>query len=245
VDDPDVRRLVGAYDPGFLESMLVPARAVDDGVAVAGVLETLSDAARRLASALLLGVGAGRPVPPRFREAIDDDGDELWRSAVLIPSSEPTRGATIDPRFHAARCRTNPALAGCPLLPELSRDTSGAPHPPAADARWDAVVVAAALASEPLRLTSAGVPRRDDERRLLSTLGGDDERWHLALEVARSVGLARPVGDRLEGWPETRARVIPSRSRCLRRGASRSRGTAPAPAGAGVGRARPPRGAPA
>jgi len=207
-DGASPRDLVDAYDADFRASMLVSPDDVGSLTALKAALAQVPPRSRALADALLIGVGAGLPVPERFREDIEEHGGPLWQAGVLLPRGRPTRGATIDPRYYAAFCKTNPALTRLRLLRDVVRHDDTPAHPPPTDATWDAVVVSARLEAEPPRLTQAGVLRKDDLRRLVSALGGDRERWVLALEVARVIGLARPAAGALHGFPESRPRAL-------------------------------------
>lgn len=220
----DIRALVEAYDPAFRETMRVSAEEAGALGAVRAALRALPAAAQALAEALLIGVGAGHPVPERFREELEEHGLPLWQAAVLLPRGTPTRGATIDPRFYSAFCRTNPALARMRLLDGVLRRDDTPAHPPPTDALWDAAVLAARLEAEPLRLTQAGVLRKDDQRRLFGALGGPPGRWALALEVARAVGLARPAAGSLHGFPESRPRPLVEPQALLDEGGRRRAG---------------------
>ena len=142
-DRAGARALVEAYDPDFRATMLVSLDAVGSAAAVKAALADVPPASRALADALLIGVGAGHPVPERFREEIEAHGAPLWKAAVLLPRGAPTRGATIDPLYYAAFCRTNPALSRLRLLRDVMRDDDAPSHPPPTDAVWDAAVVAA------------------------------------------------------------------------------------------------------
>jgi hypothetical protein len=188
--------------------MLVAPDQVESLSAIRSAMAELEPSARDLAMTLLLGVGAGESVPERFRVAIEERGEALWRAGVLLPRGTPTAGATIDPRFYAAFCRVNGALGRMRLLRELWEEDDAAAHPAPTDARWDAVVVAAKLEAEPARLTQAGILRRDDLRRLLDGLGGDPARWSLALDLARASGLVRPAAGGLHGFPESKPRPL-------------------------------------
>lgn len=208
MDRAAARALVEAYDPEFRATMLVAPEAVGSISALKAALAAVPPSSRALAEALLIGVGAGLPVPERFRGDIEAHGAPLWQAAVLLPRGTPTKGATIDPRYYAAFCVTNPALGRLRLLRDVMRDDDAEPHPPPTDALWDAAVVAARLEAEPPRLTQAGLLRKDDLRRLVAALGGQRERWLLALDVARAIGLARPAAGALHGFPESRPRPL-------------------------------------
>lgn len=202
-------RLVQTYDPSFRARMTVPLSDVGNPDALVAAMATLSPEASDLIETLLVGVGAGEAVPPRFQQAIDLDGEELWLAALLLPRAAPSPGATVDPRYHSASSRLNPALAGYRPLPELRTDRDFPAHPPPSDALWDAVVVAALLEASPAAVTRDGRMRRDTERRILRSLGEDEERWTLALAMARATGLVREAAGRLYGRPESAPRKLP------------------------------------
>lgn len=203
-----VERLIAAYDPAFRRTMTVPVEAVRDPEALARAIEVLEPEARDLADTLLIGVGAGEVVPQRLFRAVDASGEGLWRMAFLLPVAAPSPGATIDPRYYAAACRINPTLASLRPLPQLRADAELAAHAPASDAQWDAIVVAALLENQPAVVTQAGRLRKDVERRLLRSLGEDEDRWTLALDQARATGLVREAAGRLFGRPESGARRL-------------------------------------
>ena len=79
---------------------------------------------------------------------------------------------------------------------------------PPSDARWDAVVVAAWLSENPGQLTQDGTLRKDVERRIYTALGGDPDRWALALQIGRLSGLVRAAEGRLRGFPEAVPRSV-------------------------------------
>jgi hypothetical protein len=203
----EARRLAGAYEPDFRRSMLVAPEALLDADAVRAALDGLTPQPRLLAELLLATFGAGEQVPERLRFRIESHGDDLWRVGVLLPRSLPDRGATIDPRHYAAHCKINPCLAGIRPLAGLVDPSVRPAHQPPADARWDAIVVAAAVEVSPIPLNRDGGLRKDAERRLVEGLG-DAERFGLALTVARAQGLLRAAGDRLHGYPENSARPL-------------------------------------
>ncbi|MCB9795732.1 MAG: hypothetical protein H6741_23810 [Alphaproteobacteria bacterium] len=208
--DTSLLRLVRAYDASFRELMTATPEEVAEATSVLARARALPDAQRDLLDTLLLAVGAGQAVPERFRARVEAEGEPLWRGGFLLPQSAPSAGATIDPRYYAAACRLHPALRRRrpfrKALPRLPADTQ-ATFPPS-DARWDAVVVAAALEAAPPTLNKDGTPRRDQTRRLLDGLGEDRHRWGLALDLARATGLARPAAGRLYGFPEARPRAL-------------------------------------
>ena len=121
---------------------------------------------------------------------IEEHGGPLWQAGLLIPVVSPSPGVTIDPRHYAAMCRTNPHLDSyrsfAEDLPRLdSQETASLPP---ADARLDAVIVAALLERSPSKLNRDGKMRADVESRLLLTLGEDTFRWQLGLQLARCSG---------------------------------------------------------
>lgn len=200
--------LIAAYDRSFAAGMTIAPDAVDSPAALLAAAAALPDAARDLLETLVVGVGIGEGVPLRFRPRIEADGEALWRAALLLPRTAPSQGATIDPRFYAASCRLNPGLLGFVPLAEAQVGGDAPADLPPADARWDAVVVAAALEADPPRITRGAALRKDDVRGLLSRLGGDAARWELALGLAQATGLARVAGGALHGFPESRARPL-------------------------------------
>ncbi|MCB9795491.1 MAG: hypothetical protein H6741_22525 [Alphaproteobacteria bacterium] len=205
-----VLRLVRAYDASFRELMTAAPEEVADPLSCLKRARDLSPAQQDLLDTLLLAEGAGEAVDTRFRARLEAEGEALWRGGFLLPQSTPSAGATIDPRYYAAACRLNPGLRRRrPLGRDLPRpeSTPVAQFPPS-DGRWDAVVIAAALEAAPPSLNKDGSPRKDQTRRLLEGLGADLERWALALELAKALGLARPVGGRLYGFPEARPRAL-------------------------------------
>ncbi len=174
--------------------------------------EALPEEARDLLDTLLLAQNAGTPVAQRFRPQIESAGLALWATALLVPQVRPSRGVTVDPRHYAASCRTSPHLSDrVPFSTHLPRTESETPASlPPADARRDAIVMAALLDRNQPGLTKGGNLRADVEQRLFCSLGDDSHRWSLALQLAKSGGLARPVGDKLLGFPESPLRRIPN-----------------------------------
>ena len=174
--------------------------------------EDLPKEARDLLDTLLLSHDAGTPVAQRLRPRIDSAGEALWAAALLLPQVRPSKGVTVDPRHYAASCRTSPHLsARVPFAGLLKRTDSETPASlPPADARRDAIIMAALLDRTQPGLTKGGNLRADVEQRLYSSLGDDPHRWSLALQLAKTGGLARPVGDKLLGFPESPLRRIPN-----------------------------------
>lgn len=203
-----IERLIACYDPAFRRTMTVSADELRDAEALGAAIERLEPEARDLADTLLVGVGAGEVVPQRLFRLVDASGEPLWRMAFLLPVAAPSVGATIDPRYYAAACRINPALASLRPLPHTRTDAELAAHAPASDAQWDAIVVAALLENQPAVVTQQGRLRKDVERRLLRSLGEDEDRWTLALDQARATGLVREAAGRLFGRPESGARRL-------------------------------------
>lgn len=210
-----VRRLVEAYDPTFRGRMTVPPESVDDPVALAAAAEALPPAARDLLDLALLVGPAGDVLPERLRPLIEAAGEALWLAALLLPrTSVPSPGASLLPTHYAAACRLNPAVAGqrpallgrseVTVVPE---EAARATFPPS-DARWDATLVAAWIEANPVVLRDDGLVRRDVERRMFAALGGESERWALALRLARVLGLVRAEGGKLRGFPEANTRSL-------------------------------------
>ena len=200
--------LVAAYDQDFRAGMAVSAAAADDPAVLLAAVAALPAPARDLLETLFVGVGVGEGVPMRFRSRIEADGEALWAAALLLPRATPSPGATINPRYYAASCRLNPGLATFVPLAEAHVGGDAPAGLPPADARWDAVVVAAALEADPPRVTRGATLRKDDVRALLGRLGGDPQRWELALALAQATGLARIAGGALCGCPESRGRPL-------------------------------------
>lgn len=201
--------VVAAYAPAVRARMWLEPEAVEDAAQLRTAVGRLGPVSRDLLDALLLAAPLGQVLPERFRDEVDEDGEELLLAGLLVPRSAPAAGATIDPRYYTAVCRVNPALRGHVLAPDLARSAEGTASPPAHDARWDAVIVAAALEDEPPRLARSGALRKDDLARLCRRLGGGDPaRWELALAVAQATGLARPAGGMLHGFPESKPRPL-------------------------------------
>ena len=205
-----VERLIAAYEPAFRRTMLVAPEEAGSSEALARALAGLSEPARALAEGLLIGVGAGEVLLPRYVPVVDAHGEELWRMAFLLPRTAPSHGATIDPRHYAAGCRINPALTPLRPLSDLrAPDDAYAAHGPPSDALWDATVVAALLESNPAPIKTDGRVRKDVISRLLSRLGKDEDRWMLALSLGRATGLVREAAGRLYGRPESHPRRLP------------------------------------
>lgn len=214
----EAARVLEAYDPAFRERMGFDlAEALHPPAALLRAA-ALPHAARDLLDTLLLSCGPGATVEQRFWKRVDAVGGPLWLAGLLVPSTRPGRGAFIDPTFYAASCRVSPALAERRPFGEHLRGPPGSPTPvpPATNARWDSVVVAAALERGALPLGRDGQPRRDTWERLRAALGEDQpERWDLALRYARLAGLARPVDGRLVGFPESPHRPVSDPTRLL------------------------------
>ncbi len=206
----ELPRLLAAYTPSFRAEMQAGLSELQDAESVLARAALLPEPVRNLLDVLLLSGLPGEAVDPNHRARIDTEGLELWRGGFLLPRTLPSRGSTIDPRYYAASCRLHPALVARRPLAELLRAPAEEPRPswPPGDARSDAVVVSAAVEAGPPTLTQHGLPRKDQRERLLAQLGPDTERWELALRLARATGLARPVGGRLEGFPEARPRRL-------------------------------------
>ncbi len=204
-----VERLIAAYDPAFRRTMTIGPAQASDPEALARAMEGLPPVARDLAATLLVGTGAGEGVPARLFQAVEQHGEPLWRMAFLLPRATPSPGATIDPRYYAADCRINPALASVRPFPELLDGAEWPAHRSPSDALWDATVVAAMLESAPAALTRDGKVRKDVERRVLQSIGPDQARWSLALSLARVTGLVREAAGRLYGRPESFPRRVP------------------------------------
>ena len=151
-----------------------------------------------------LAVAPGDPVPERFRRDIEADGEDLWRLGALLPRVRASDGSTLDPRYYAGMCRLSGVFAGVPVWPELQEAHPYTAHPPPSHLRADAIIVASVLENAPLRLTQAGVVRRDDHRRFLATMGDDEPRWSLAWTGLGPQGLPRGRPD-LERLPRVQA----------------------------------------
>lgn len=208
MDNHTPEPVVAHYVEAFRASMWVAPRDLGSLGALQAAIERLDPVARDLLDTLRLAVGPGETVPERFRRDIESDGDDLWRAGLLFPRVTPSPGATIDPRYYGAMCRLNPALRSAPIWRELQDSTERVAHPPPSHVQADATIVAAALEASPLRLTQAGVVRKDDLRRFLSSMGPDTERWTLALGIARAAGLVRAAGPTLCGYPESKPRPV-------------------------------------
>jgi hypothetical protein len=205
---PVARRLLESYEPGFRATLTLPPERADDPDALLQAASTVPEPARALLELLSLVVPVGEALPERLRSTIDRDGRPLWSAALLLPRATASGGADIHPLRYAGACRLNPALrdTALPTVPVPAVEPT--PTFPPSDARWDAVVVAAALEAAPAGLTAEGTLRKDFERRLFSGLGPDLPRWALALRVARLSALVRPSGAQLLGYPEAVARRI-------------------------------------
>ncbi len=188
--------------------MWVEPSLVGQQDAVLSAAQKLDPVASDLLDCIRLAVAPGDPVPDRFRRDIESDGEDLWRLGALVPRVRPSEGGTLDPRYYAGMCRLNDVFAGVPLWPELQEAHPYTAHPPPSHLRADAIIVAAVLEMAPLRLTQAGVMRRDDHRRFLSSMGEDLGRWSLALAWAQAAGLVRSAGPVLSGYPESKPRPI-------------------------------------
>ncbi len=204
---PPAARVVGAYDPAFRASMSITASEAESPEALLRVATALPTAARLLLDQLLLVVPPGDPLPERLRDRIARDGLALWQGALLLPRVYGGTEGGIHPQHYAGSCRLNPAAAGIGLSRPLV-EADARPSFPPADARWDAVVVAAALEQGPGQLTQDGSLRRDVEKRLCTQWGADEARWALALRLARATGLARAAAGRLHGLPEAHPRPL-------------------------------------
>lgn len=202
------RRLVESYDPAFRASLVISTENADNTEALLAAAEALPPDASALLDLLIWVSQPGEVLPERLRPLIEREGLPLWRAALLLPRASQYSGADIHPIHYAGSCRLNIAIRGHRpvgwdlVTPEM------VPSFPPSDARWDAVVVAALLESGGGQLTMDGVLRKDVERRMFSSLGGDPARWGLALQVARLTGLARPAEGRLRGLPEAVARPL-------------------------------------
>lgn len=207
---PKIDHIVRCYTPTFREGMGTALNEVIDPAACLDRSHGLSETCRNLLDTLLLATNPGDQVPPRFRSMIEEHGGPLWQTALLIPMVSPSPGVTIDPRHYAGMCRTNPHLESYRSfsgdLPRLTGQQS--PSLPPADARLDAVIVAALLERTPPKLNRDGKMRSDVESRLLLSLGEDSFRWQLALQFARSGGLVRGVNNTLLGFPESPLRRL-------------------------------------
>lgn len=203
---PTARRIVDAYAADFRAGLRVRGADADDPAALARAANALPPQARDLLDLLLLTGAAGDSVPDRFRDAIERDGLALWQAALLLPRASSFGEASLHPLHYAGACRLNPAARE--LRPSWLVPATATPSFPPADARWDAVVVAALLENTPGQLTQDGSLRKDVERRLLGELGADEERWTLAIRLARLTGLLRPAGGRLHGFPQAMPRPL-------------------------------------
>jgi len=204
-----IERLIASYDPVFRRAMTVSPSEASNPDTLMRAMTDLRPETSDLAATLLIGVGAGEIVPPRHYRAVEQHDEGLWRMAFLLPHAIPSPGATIDPRYYAADCRINPALASARLFAELHEPEGWQAHRPPSDALWDATVVAATFEAAPAALTRDGKVRKDAERRALGRLGDDVARWNLALALARITGLVREAAGRLYGRPESFPRRVP------------------------------------
>lgn len=202
----EIARLVDAYHPDFRAEMVVGLAEVDSAESVLARAEALEVESRDLLDTLLLAGDAGEPVDPRFAGRIETH-EALWLGGFVLPRARPSRGAVIDPRFYAASARLSPHLRGRRPFAGVLAGFDGTHGFPPGDARFDRVVIAAALEARPPTLTRDGSPRKDQLDRLLTGLG-DPERWRLALRLARASGMARPAAGRLYGFPESRPRRL-------------------------------------
>jgi hypothetical protein len=203
---PTARRLAESYSPDLRATLTVAPDVADDPATLAAAAAALPEEALRLLETLWLVAVPGDWLPDRFRPQIERDGGPLWRALLLLPRATPQAGADIHPLHYAGSCRLNPGLRT--WRPPIPTKDEATPAFPPSDARWDAVVVAAALEAQPGQLTMEGVLRRDVEKRLFGALGGDQDRWALALQAARLTGLVRPAEARLRGFPEAIPRPI-------------------------------------
>lgn len=210
VNDPSIARLVSAYNAEIRAKMTASPDEVADPVVCLARASALPPAEQGLLDALLLVASAGERLDARLRPLIEKRGEALWLGGLLLPATTPSPGSTIDPRHYAASCRVHPALARRePLRELLPRPTTEVKVQfPPSDARWDAVIIAASLEATAPSLNRDGTMRRDAHRRLIENLGEDTVRWELALAYARGVGLVRPAGNRLFGFPESRPRPL-------------------------------------
>lgn len=203
---PAAAQLVAAYDPAFRASMTVRADRVSDPGALHSAYSRLPPDAASLVDLCWLAASAGETVPDRLRDAVARAGDGPWRAGLLLPRATPSAGSAIHPLHYAGSCRLNPAARALRprWFPAVQAVATFAP----ADARWDAVVLAADLESQPAGLNADGTLRKDAARRLLGARGGGEARWDLALRWARATGIVRVVSHRLHGFPEGHARPV-------------------------------------
>ena len=203
----ELTQLVDSYDASFRAEMSVGLDEVDDPTSVLARAARLADEDRDLLDTLLLAGDAGEAIDARFAGYIETH-EALWLGGFVVPRARPSIGATIDPRFYAAACRLSPHLRGRrPFAGRLAEDSVATASFPPGDARFDRVVIAAALEARPPNLTRDGSPRKDQLDRVLTGLG-DPTRWTLALRLARASGMARPAAGRLYGFPESRPRRL-------------------------------------
>lgn len=203
----ELAQLVAHYTADFRARMAASAEEIEDAASTRERADALPADARTLLDTLLLLNEPGGAVEGLAQRIDSPAGERLWSGGFLLPRTRPSRGSTIDPRFYSASCRLTPHLAGRrPFADRLA--TQGTPAFPPGDARWDAVVIAAALERTPLKLKADGAPRRDQLDRLLKSLGDDISRWALALSVARATGRARTRAGTLVGLPESSPRKV-------------------------------------
>lgn len=199
--------MVESYDAAFRVGLTVLPEQADDFDALVAAAGALPEPAAQLLDLMSLITLPGDPVPERLRALIERVGEPLWRAAILLPRHS-HGGGEIHPLRYAGSCRLNPALKGWrPTGWEFPAEDAAATFPPS-DARWDAIVVAAFLSEQPGPLTQDGALRKDVERRLYGQLGGDPNRWALALQIGRLTGLVRPAEARLRGFPEAVPRPL-------------------------------------
>ncbi len=202
--------LISAYDPDFQQRMPVSPEEAANEPSVRKRAKDLPSGVRDLLDTLLLACGAGEPIDLRFRESIDAVGEDLWLQGFLLPQVQPSRGATLDPRYYAASCRLTPALRRRRPLEEVLNppEQEILPGLPPSDAQWDAIVYTARLERDPPQLTKEGRMRKDTAERLVRGLGEDRARWELAGRYARATGLVRPAQGQLLGFPEATPRAL-------------------------------------
>jgi hypothetical protein len=203
---PTAAQLVAAYEPSFRASMTVRPDRVEDPASLRSAYGKLDQDAAALVDLCWLAAATGEIVPDRLRDTVARAGDAPWRAGLLLPRATPSAGSQVHPLHYAGSCRLNPAARA--LRPRWLPSTDAVATFAPADARWDAVVLAADLESQPATLNADGSLRKDAERRLLTGRGGDEARWALALRWARATGLVRVVAHRLHGFPEGHARPV-------------------------------------
>lgn len=197
-----------AYVPAVRDALLLPPDRFDNAEAVREAASALPQEAQDRLDALLLTVGAGAALTQVVQPLVSDPQGLLWRCGAVVPNTTVSRGATIDPRLYAGSCRVNPALERRVALPDLRQDDGYEPSLPPSRASWDAVVLAAAVEANPLRLTKSGEAHKEDRKRLLYNRPGGRRRWRLAYEVASAANLFLPDGDVLIGRPEAQGRRL-------------------------------------